>query len=100
MFIRCSTRMQPKSSSSDGLFISKSVHTPDGLAFDWIHKNLYWTDAGKKVIGVAQASKGTPLTLISGDLKEPRGIAVDPREGQGWVLVCCSCATNHTLYTF
>ena len=69
------------------LFVSKGVHTPDGLAFDWIHKNLYWTDTGSKAIVVAHVGKGYSKTLIDTGLAEPRAIAVDPRPEQGLVYI-------------
>ena len=65
------------------VLVSDDLHTPDGLAFDWIHRNLYWTDAGNDRIEVLSLSKSGAAwrrTLIDQDLDEPRAIVVDPRE--------------------
>jgi len=67
------------------VLVSDDIHTPDGLAFDWIHQNLYWTDAGRdciEVLGVyANTGNGKVWrkTLINDRLDEPRAIVVDPR---------------------
>jgi len=66
-----------------------NVSSPDGLAYDWIHHNLYWTDAGNERIEVlslrnaigalAEAGVTWRRTLIDTGLEEPRAIVVDPR---------------------
>ena len=67
------------------VLVSGDVHTPDGLAFDWVNRNLYWTDAGRdsiEVIGMNSGAESDEVwrkTLISTDLDEPRAIVVDPR---------------------
>lgn len=61
--------------------------TPDGIALDWIHKLLYWTDTGRntiEVIDLRSASKHRK-TLFTTDLDEPRAIVVDPRTNHGWI---------------
>ena len=65
--------------------VDESINTPDGLAVDWIHKNLYWTDTGSNRIEVMSIRTNHRRTLIEDDLDEPRAIVVDPREGQGWM---------------
>ena len=65
--------------------VNESINTPDGLAFDWIHKNLYWTDTGSNRIEVVSLVRQHRRILIQDDLDEPRAIVVDPREGQGWM---------------
>ena len=65
--------------------VHEQINTPDGLAVDWIHKNLYWTDTGSNIIEVMSLSTSHRRTLIQTDLDEPRAIVVDPREGEGWM---------------
>jgi len=61
--------------------VDTDIQTPDGLAFDWIHQNLYWTDTGKNCIEVLSLQNTAwRKVLISENLDEPRAIVVDPRD--------------------
>jgi len=56
-----------------------------GIAFDWIHNNLYWSDTVNglvRVLGIAADGSGRrwERTLVSTGLDEPHAIAVDPRD--------------------
>uniref|UniRef100_A0ABM5G7V8 Low-density lipoprotein receptor-related protein 8 isoform X1 n=1 Tax=Pogona vitticeps TaxID=103695 RepID=A0ABM5G7V8_9SAUR len=63
------------------VLIDSQLNSPEGLAMDWVHKNIYWTDSGNKTISVATADGKKRRTLFSSDLSEPRAIAVDPVRG-------------------
>ncbi|XP_064349648.1 low-density lipoprotein receptor-related protein 8 isoform X8 [Camelus dromedarius] len=63
------------------VLIDEQLHSPEGLAVDWVHKHIYWTDSGNKTISVATVDGGRRRTLFSRDLSEPRAIAVDPLRG-------------------
>ncbi|KAL7985065.1 hypothetical protein Chor_003635 [Crotalus horridus] len=63
------------------VLIDSQLHSPEGLAMDWVHKNIYWTDSGNKTISVATADGRKKRTLFSTNLSEPRAIAVDPIRG-------------------
>uniref|UniRef100_A0A8C5S4V6 LDL receptor related protein 8 n=1 Tax=Laticauda laticaudata TaxID=8630 RepID=A0A8C5S4V6_LATLA len=63
------------------VLIDSQLHSPEGLAMDWVHKNIYWTDSGNKTISVATADGHKKRTLFSTNLSEPRAIAVDPIRG-------------------
>ncbi|XP_053511511.1 low-density lipoprotein receptor-related protein 8 isoform X5 [Artibeus jamaicensis] len=63
------------------VLIDDQLHSPEGLAVDWVHKHIYWTDSGNKTISVATVDGGRRCTLFSHDLSEPRAIAVDPLRG-------------------
>uniref|UniRef100_A0A3B3SQ27 Low density lipoprotein receptor-related protein 8, apolipoprotein e receptor n=1 Tax=Paramormyrops kingsleyae TaxID=1676925 RepID=A0A3B3SQ27_9TELE len=68
-------------SSQQITLIDSALHSPEGLAIDWIHKNLYWTDSGDKTISVATGDGKKRRVLIHTELSEPRAIAVDPKQG-------------------
>uniref|UniRef100_A0A915A9Z2 EGF-like domain-containing protein n=1 Tax=Parascaris univalens TaxID=6257 RepID=A0A915A9Z2_PARUN len=61
--------------------VDKDVSTPDGLAVDWVHQLLFWTDTGLDQINVVDLVSRRRRTLFSDGLDEPRAIAVDPSRG-------------------
>uniref|UniRef100_A0A8B9LF33 LDL receptor related protein 8 n=1 Tax=Astyanax mexicanus TaxID=7994 RepID=A0A8B9LF33_ASTMX len=61
--------------------IDSELHSPEGLALDWVQHNLYWTDSGDRSISVASADGSRRRVLIDTELSEPRAIAVDPEQG-------------------
>ncbi|XP_036019652.1 low-density lipoprotein receptor-related protein 8 isoform X22 [Mus musculus] len=63
------------------VLIDEQLHSPEGLAVDWVHKHIYWTDSGNKTISVATTDGRRRCTLFSRELSEPRAIAVDPLRG-------------------
>ncbi|XP_072586983.1 low-density lipoprotein receptor-related protein 8 isoform X14 [Vulpes vulpes] len=63
------------------VLVDEQLHSPEGLAVDWVHKHIYWTDSGNKTISVATMDGSRRCTLFSRDLSEPRAIAVDPLRG-------------------
>jgi len=71
------------------VLVSDDLSNPDGLAYDWVHHNLYWTDAGHDRIEVLSLRGAVATnqehgvtwrrTLIDSGLDEPRAIVLDPR---------------------
>jgi len=87
----CRTHLSANGTRHVDVLVNHDLSTPDGLAYDWIHKNLYWTDTGNNridVLAVPAVPGGDavgPLmrkTLINTNLDEPRAIVVDPRDTQ------------------
>uniref|UniRef100_A0A8C9W1P5 EGF-like domain-containing protein n=1 Tax=Scleropages formosus TaxID=113540 RepID=A0A8C9W1P5_SCLFO len=68
-------------SSQQVIIIDSALHSPGGLALDWVHKNLYWTDSRDKSISVTTVDGKKRRVLINTELSEPRAIAVDPKQG-------------------
>ena len=63
------------------VLVSTEVNHPDGIAVDWIGRNLYWTDTGTDRIEVARLNGTARKVLISEGLDEPRAICLDPERG-------------------
>jgi len=61
--------------------VSVEIDSPDGIAVDWIGRNLYWTDKGMDRIEMSRLNGSSRRTLIVDGLQEPRAIVVDPFEG-------------------
>ena len=55
---------------------------PEGIAIDWVARNIYWTDSGKRVVEVASLDKPNLLrkVLVDARVRNPRGVALDPTE--------------------
>lgn len=60
---------------------SATLQNPDGLAVDWIGRNLYWCDKGVDTIEVSRLDGRYRRVLIKTDLQEPRAITLDPHHG-------------------
>ncbi|GBP55566.1 Nidogen-1 [Eumeta japonica] len=76
-----------KSSAYDGslyeAFIYSGVRSPEGLAIDWVSRNIYWTDSKLLSIEVANLDTKVKKTLFSDiGMSNPRGIAVHPQRGK------------------
>ncbi|XP_052065219.1 low-density lipoprotein receptor-like [Mytilus californianus] len=67
--------------SKKQVIVNEDIDTPEGIAIDWIHDHLYWTDTGLNIIQVSNLEGGKKATIIDNDLDEPRGIALDPIHG-------------------
>ena len=64
--------------------ILKLFHcSADGLAWDWVGKNLYWTDAAEHHIEVMDPfeTDNRKILITTGDNSIPRAIVVDPHQG-------------------
>ena len=84
MLIHWSTLPSAKISTTVGdapvprVVVDRDLTSPEGLAVDWVHGNIYWTDGEQQTISVATVDGSKRKTLISTGLDRPRAIAVDP----------------------
>ena len=52
----------------------------NGVAVDWITKNVYWADGLYKVIGVIPLAANLPVwkAIVNSNLSSPQDIVVNP----------------------
>ena len=67
--------------STEQILHSATVQSPDGIAVDWVGRNLYWCDKGKDTIEVSQLDGKYRKVLIKEGLEEPRAIVLNPYDG-------------------
>lgn len=64
--------------------VTGDISHPDGLAVDWVARNLYWTDTGTDRIEVTGLDGRYRRVLLHEGLAEPRAVAVAP--DLGWIF--------------
>lgn len=63
--------------------IASGLDVTEGLAVDWIGRNLYWVDSSLKTLEMASLSPPNHRTvLFNQNMSQPRGLALDPRPDQ------------------
>ncbi|KAK6191563.1 hypothetical protein SNE40_003218 [Patella caerulea] len=67
--------------SNDEVLLT-DLSSPEGIAIDFVSRNLYFTDSGLDIIGVTKLDGSERTSLFKDNLENPRAIAVDPSRGQ------------------
>jgi low-density lipoprotein receptor-related protein 4 len=58
--------------------IKWGLESPGGLAVDWIHDLLFWTDSGTRRVEVSTFDGKLRAVVAANDLDKPRAIVVHP----------------------
>lgn len=70
-----------KLDGSNETVVVSGQSSPEGIAVDWLSRNLFWTDSGLDIIQVSMLNGTYRKTLVSEDLVNPRAIVADPNQG-------------------
>ncbi|KAJ8966731.1 hypothetical protein NQ317_010603 [Molorchus minor] len=66
--------------------ISTGLDLVEGLAYDWIGKNIYWLDSKLNTIEVAKEDGSNRIVLVRENITQPRGMCLDPSPGTRWLF--------------
>ncbi|CAH0717530.1 unnamed protein product, partial [Brenthis ino] len=72
--------------SQQEVFLGAEVDNCEGLAIDWMSRNVYWTDDALGQLSVARLDARARRVLLRAPHYHPRALALDPANGQ--VLHC------------
>ncbi|XP_074098383.1 low-density lipoprotein receptor-related protein megalin isoform X1 [Cotesia typhae] len=66
--------------------ISTGLDLVEGLAYDWIGKNLYWLDSKLNTIEVVKETGENRMILVRENITQPRGMCLDPSPGARYLF--------------
>ncbi len=67
-------------------FISSGLSLVEGLAFDWVGRNLYWLDSKLNTIEVVAEDGTNRMILINQNITQPRGLSLDPAKNARYLF--------------
>uniref|UniRef100_A0A8C4QIE6 Low-density lipoprotein receptor-related protein 2 n=1 Tax=Eptatretus burgeri TaxID=7764 RepID=A0A8C4QIE6_EPTBU len=68
------------------LIFDSGVTVTENIAVDWIGRNLYWLDYILETIEVSHLDGSHRTVLMSDNVTNPRGLALDPRNGSRYMF--------------
>ncbi|GIY65583.1 low-density lipoprotein receptor-related protein 2 [Caerostris extrusa] len=63
------------------VIVGSGLDLVEGLAVDWVGKNLYWVDSRLKTVDVSTLNGEHHMVLLNENISQPRGLSIDPSEG-------------------
>lgn len=82
LFVRFVVDRQKMDGSKRETVVDKGVSNVEGVAIDWMGRNLYWTDEGLNTINVMKLENNNyRRTVIHDSTFHPRAIVLDPKKG-------------------
>ncbi len=68
--------------TNSSIFIENGLDITEGIAIDWVGRNLYWVDSALETLEVCGLeSPHYRAVVINQNITQPRGLALDPRAG-------------------
>ena len=63
------------------IVVDQGLSTVEGIAVDWLNRKLYWVESKFDQIEVSNLDGTQRASIISGEMQNPRALAVDPING-------------------
>ena len=78
-----------------------NVINPDGIAVDWIGRNLFWSDAGTNKIEVSRLDGSFRTSLITANVDKPRAVIlnIEARLYTKCFLIPMSASPSSKMYS-
>ena len=67
--------------TSDREVLVETEVSADGLALDWVHKIVYYTDTKSSAIKMLSWDAKHQKTIVNQEVSHPRAIVVSPEKG-------------------
>lgn len=67
--------------------LSNDINSVEGISFDWISRNLYFTDFSTRTVSVIRIDHPDHRRVLLTGLGSPRSIVVHP--ARGYEIICC-----------
>ncbi|KAK3092564.1 hypothetical protein FSP39_004468 [Pinctada imbricata] len=71
-----------KLDGSDATTIVTGLNSPEGIAIDYVSRNMFWTDSELDVVEVSRLNGTYRKRLFDSDMVNPRAIVVNPQRGK------------------
>ena len=84
--------------SNSEVVVGVDLKYPDGLAVDWVAKNIFWTDSFLDRIECARFDGRYRKTLIWKNVSEPHSLALDPGNGSVTAVQLFPSKTSSTWH--
>lgn len=66
--------------------INTGLDLVEGLAYDWVGKNIYWLDSKLNTIEVSKENGSDRIVLVKENITQPRGMCLDPAPDARWLF--------------
>lgn len=66
--------------------VTTGLDLVEGLAYDWVGKNIYWLDSKLNTIEVSNEFGDNRLVLVRENITQPRGMCLDPAPDAKWIF--------------
>lgn len=66
--------------------VTNGLDLVEGLAYDWVGKNIYWLDSKLNTIEVSSEMGENRLVLVRENITQPRGMCLDPAPDARWIF--------------
>ena len=62
-------------------FLDIGIEMLEGLAVDWIGRNIYWADSSNNRVEVMHMDRRSRRLILHENIENPRCLALDPANG-------------------